>query len=330
MGISEILEIVDDGLIDAFIKDNKKCLTHLHYPYVDHMDFWKSYYQLPDEQKSHRCDLDSSWDPLFYLLTGVGSGSVDGNSISLDQKTKFYRVEWSGKRLTTCYGKIGSKGITDTKILSSSDEARDDAISKIEEKVMKGYKIVMEFTPLAKQDEKVEELKDEPKNDDSKKRKSRGDESSSKKVKSENNLNAITQKRLSEEIAVRGHTPKDNIVERLIQFALILNDEKSKSPLKYLLFGGTDLEDAQMSYGPVRALSSKQVQEFDMALKKVTEDVIKARYDPKKMEREAIGPPSFYDRVDETWDYLLLHFSSLKKFVDKAAQEGKGLLLYLS
>src|SRR5215213_7674119 len=59
---------------------------------------------------------------------------------------KFWNIELQGKSFTVTYGRVGSKGQTQTKDFPSEDRARKEYDKLIAEKLAKGYR---ETTPAA-------------------------------------------------------------------------------------------------------------------------------------------------------------------------------------
>jgi hypothetical protein len=106
-----------------------------------------------------------------------------------------------------------------------------------------------------------------------------------------------------------------------------------KEPLCYLLAGGEQVGKVDVGYGPARALTSKQVESWNAALSQISQEELAGRFDPAAMLKADIYP-EIWDRSineeEDTLEYLLQYYISLRDFVAAARKEGSGLLVYLS
>ncbi|HEY3017894.1 MAG TPA: YfbM family protein [Gaiellaceae bacterium] len=103
-------------------------------------------------------------------------------------------------------------------------------------------------------------------------------------------------------------------------------------PLNFLVSGGREIGDVDVGYGPARGFTSAEVAEISEALKQVTSDQLRSRFDAKLM-MEAQIYPEIWDRdpaEDDALGYLLEYFELLKTFVLRAHDESSGLIVYLN
>ena len=117
-----------------------------------------------------------------------------------------------------------------------------------------------------------------------------------------------------------------------IHFLLTGSAWEGAEPLCYLVSGGQTIGDVDVGYGPARALAGRQVADFNSALASVTTDELRRRFDPRAMTEAEIYP-EIWERdpqEDDALGYLLEYFEELKTFVEKAAEGGKGMIVYLT
>lgn len=99
---------------------------------------------------------------------------------------------------------------------------------------------------------------------------------------------------------------------------------KAPASLRNVVFGGKETE-WEMSYGAVRYLSPEEVIAASAALKALSDDELKSRFDAKAFEKVDIYPVGTWDSNDIDW--LLNSFRNVKDFFDKAAVSGEVILL---
>jgi uncharacterized protein DUF1877 len=117
-----------------------------------------------------------------------------------------------------------------------------------------------------------------------------------------------------------------------IHFLLTGSAWEGKEPLCYLVSGGKTIGDIDVGYGPARALTSKQVASFNVALSAISSDDLRQRYDPQALTKAEIYPEIWDADPDEEEGvgYLVEMFEDLKTFVGKTAEEKKGMVVYLA
>ncbi|MCA9674137.1 MAG: YfbM family protein [Kofleriaceae bacterium] len=100
-------------------------------------------------------------------------------------------------------------------------------------------------------------------------------------------------------------------------------------PLGFVVTGGATIGDVDVGYGPARAFRSDEVRAIAAALAPITVEHLMTRWEP-----EAIRAAELYgvdpDRRDEEAGYVGGHFDALEAFVAAAAQDGLGMIVYLS
>jgi hypothetical protein len=336
MGISLFLKSLSGEEIKQILIDPTKLNEILKYPYKDYLDYWKSYSNLPDEEKKDKYDADKSWEPLDYLL------SPDITPIDLELKLsvgtkKYYKIKLLKDKVLFSYGKGTlensehwfAKPTIETKY-GTTEECIRMVVDKLKDK-MKEYQLQYEFTPkLTEEDLKGEEEEEEIEDGKVGEKRKKVSKGKSKKIKITKNLSSASVDFLKMELEKRGVEVKGNKIDLMI--ALIFDIVDIKLPEKktnYIMSGGKEIP-IDMAYGHPRLLNANQVKNWLNDLNEVSDEQLKVKYNPKEMEKKAIGPPNFYGDEDGTWEYLLLHFHGIKKFLEEISQQGYGLVLYLS
>lgn len=98
-------------------------------------------------------------------------------------------------------------------------------------------------------------------------------------------------------------------------------------PLGNVVMGGTETP-FNATYGLVRALTPEEVREIASALKKITIDDLKSRFDPVAFTKAGVYPnprPGGWD--SEELEPLLFYYPQLVDFFSEAANEGNVVLL---
>ena len=111
----------------------------------------------------------------------------------------------------------------------------------------------------------------------------------------------------------------------------LLNGEpwEGDLPLHNAVLGGTPLGEEDVGYGPARFLTPTEVAEVARALRGITPDELRARFDPQRLAAANIYP-SIWDDPDDALDYMLINYQSLARFFQQAAQAGDAMLLYIN
>lgn len=117
-----------------------------------------------------------------------------------------------------------------------------------------------------------------------------------------------------------------------IHYLLTGTADEGTPPLSYLLYGGEDVGDIDLGYGPARVLRPPEVQSFDTALSNISSEEMRRRFNPKAMMAADIYP-TIWDRSpaeDDTLGYVLEGYTALKTFIHNASEKGKGVIIYLT
>lgn len=116
-----------------------------------------------------------------------------------------------------------------------------------------------------------------------------------------------------------------------IHYLLNFSAWEGKEPFCYLVIGGKTLGDADLGYGPARALRSGQVRRFRDVVASLGTAGLAARYDPNEMADEDIYPSIWHgDPEADALGYLKEHFERLLEFLDRCVERNQGLIIYLS
>jgi hypothetical protein len=117
-----------------------------------------------------------------------------------------------------------------------------------------------------------------------------------------------------------------------IHFLLTETDWDGEEPLCYLVKGGKEIGNIDVGYGPARSIKAVQVKRFADALNNIEIEELKRRFNPKKMMELDIYP-TIWDRgpeEDDTLEYLIWGYNTLRAFVNEAAEKDKGLIFYIN
>ena len=103
-------------------------------------------------------------------------------------------------------------------------------------------------------------------------------------------------------------------------------------PLNFLLAGGRDVGDEEIGIGPARTFTPEETQTIAVALRNVSDQDLRGRFNPKDMMRLEIYP-EIWDRdpaEDDTLGYLMENVRSLRTTLDRLAAEGYGMMVTIS
>lgn len=94
------------------------------------------------------------------------------------------------------------------------------------------------------------------------------------------------------------------------------------------ILGGAEIgQDG--GYGPARLLDQSTVRAVATALDALDVEVLRARFDPAAMAAAEIYPDIWTNGVDEL-DYLMSHYTQLRRFYHAAAANGQAVLLAIT
>lgn len=101
------------------------------------------------------------------------------------------------------------------------------------------------------------------------------------------------------------------------------------TPLSWILFSGQVIDEEQnMGYGPAQYITSEQVKQLNIELKKFTRKYLQQKYDGKKMNEAGIYP-QIWDE-EESLEYALDNFELLKEFYQTAERENKAVITFIN
>lgn len=116
-----------------------------------------------------------------------------------------------------------------------------------------------------------------------------------------------------------------------IYYLLTGKAEGGDSPLNFLQEGGTEIPDIDVGYGNARAYRAAETREILDALRRIGEEELVDRYNPKDMLAQGIYPNIWLrDSKEETLDYLIESIGILRGFLAQAVDAGLGILVYLT
>jgi hypothetical protein len=104
---------------------------------------------------------------------------------------------------------------------------------------------------------------------------------------------------------------------------------EGEPPLNFLLAGGREV-DIEVGQAPVRTHTSAETQAIATALSAVSDDELRARYDPAEMMRLEIYPEVWDRRPEEGRDNLINSIASLRELLDVVVGGGYGLMVTIT
>lgn len=114
-----------------------------------------------------------------------------------------------------------------------------------------------------------------------------------------------------------------------IHFVLTGSRLGGDEPLNFLIAEGTLVGDVDVGFGPARVLTSAQVQSIAQALAPIEPDDLARRVDLRKLDDEVIYPGN-WQRDGIGVDYVVDNYRTMRSLIDRAAGQGKGLVLYIN
>lgn len=112
-----------------------------------------------------------------------------------------------------------------------------------------------------------------------------------------------------------------------IHFLLCGNPWEGEGPLANVVLGGTEINGEDIGYGPARFLTTAEVRETFEALKDITSEDLRPKFDINAMQEYEIYP-GFED--EEEFDYVSGYFEEVKNIFKRAAESGRAMLLYVN
>jgi hypothetical protein len=118
-----------------------------------------------------------------------------------------------------------------------------------------------------------------------------------------------------------------------LHFLLTGTDWAGEPPLNFLVSGGMPVGNVEVGYDVVRAFTSAQVREIVAALSGLTAGELRRRFDPERMVALDIYPSAIWTRPpeeDDSLGYLIEYFEILRRYVSTLAEDGLGMLVYVT
>ena len=117
-----------------------------------------------------------------------------------------------------------------------------------------------------------------------------------------------------------------------IHYLLTGTADEGDMPLSFLMSGGRIVGDIEVGYGPARVFTSAETQAIADALAPLSEDELRARFDPDDMMSREIYPEIWSRRPpeDDPIGYLVEHFRLLRGFLQQTTESGVGIVVTLS
>lgn len=108
-------------------------------------------------------------------------------------------------------------------------------------------------------------------------------------------------------------------------------DDGPVQNLSRVIFSGQPVDDTQdLGMGPAHYLTPEQVLLATRELEQISADDLARRYDPVAMSKAKIYPDIWNTTDTNALDYVLEYFDVLKACYQAAAQEGEGMITFLS
>lgn len=95
-----------------------------------------------------------------------------------------------------------------------------------------------------------------------------------------------------------------------------------------LLAGGELIAGSDHGYGDERAVSPKQVAEFDQLLQRTTWEELATRYDGQTMNAAGVYPTNWTEPTEQ--DELAVTYRRLTQYIEETAEQSLGLVIQIS
>jgi len=115
-----------------------------------------------------------------------------------------------------------------------------------------------------------------------------------------------------------------------IHYLLTGSAWEGSGPEAFIVVGGMEIGDVDVGYGPARAFKSKEVREIADKLRGIEKEALMKACDKKKFFKNEIYPEIWDEKPESCFGYVLEYFEDLKRFVVKAAENGKALIVYIN
>jgi hypothetical protein len=105
--------------------------------------------------------------------------------------------------------------------------------------------------------------------------------------------------------------------------------EEASTPLLWILIPPQEIDsDQDMGYGPATYTTIEQTKELNNALNTISIDEIRDKYNGNLMMEMGIYPEAWDN--DESLEYLVESFNTVKDFYNKAAADNQAVIIFLT
>lgn len=112
-----------------------------------------------------------------------------------------------------------------------------------------------------------------------------------------------------------------------IHFLLTESDFEGDPPLSFILNWGREIGEVDFGFGAARSFSNEQVRELNLELKKLSNGVLRERFDPGKMRD--VYALNLEDDPDAELEWLFEYIDPMREFIERTANKNFGLIVYL-
>lgn len=108
-----------------------------------------------------------------------------------------------------------------------------------------------------------------------------------------------------------------------------LSSRHNQMPLDFIMSGGTIVGDKQVGTGPSRVFNSTEIQLLQQALRDISVEQLAQLFDEQELDAKGIYPFVWSNDDSDIEQYCLSCFHQLKSFINNAAKDGLGMLVYM-
>jgi hypothetical protein len=114
-----------------------------------------------------------------------------------------------------------------------------------------------------------------------------------------------------------------------IHFVLTGSRLGGEEPLNFLVAEGQPVGDVDVGYGPARVFPSERVRQIAQALQPIDEFEFARRVDLRRFDEERIYPGN-WQRNGHGVQYVASNYRDMRELICRAADQGRGLILYIN
>ncbi len=94
--------------------------------------------------------------------------------------------------------------------------------------------------------------------------------------------------------------------------------------LGFIMYGGTQIGDIDLGYGPGRLFTSHDVKELNRALANTSVDTLKSNFDPNQMDDVYLS----VWQEDGAFEYILEYYERTKSYLKNLSKKELGMVVY--